>query len=132
MPFTLSCRYPDEHMDELIDALAKLNDVNRNQVLLGDGSGEILKLCAETFTGPKRGTMVAADPTFEAILNHAQANGAKVVKFRLRTTAGMIFRKWRQLQRKASFTSATRIIPPPASRRRMKCASSSQEFRGRR
>ena len=78
--FPLSCRYPDEHMDELIDALAKLNDVNRNQILLGDGSGEILKLCAEAFTGPKRGTMVAADPTFEAILNHAQANGAKVVK----------------------------------------------------
>jgi histidinol-phosphate aminotransferase len=78
--FPLSCRYPDEHMDGLIDALAKLNHVNRNQVLLGDGSGEILKLCAEAFTGPKRGTMVAADPTFEAILNHAQANGAKIVK----------------------------------------------------
>jgi histidinol-phosphate aminotransferase len=78
--FPLSCRYPDEHMDELLEALAKLNDVNRNQILLGDGSGEILKLCAEAFTGPKRGTMVAADPTFEAILNHAQANGAKVVK----------------------------------------------------
>ena len=78
--FPLSCRYPDEHMDELIDALAKLNDVNHNQILLGDGSGEILKLCAEAFTGPKHGTMVAADPTFEAILNHAQANGAKVVK----------------------------------------------------
>jgi histidinol-phosphate aminotransferase len=78
--FPLSCRYPDEHMDELIDSLAKLNDVNRNQILLGDGSGEILKLCAEAFTGPKRGTMVAADPTFEAILNHAQTNGAKVAK----------------------------------------------------
>ncbi len=78
--FPLCCRYPDEHMDELIDALAKLNGVNRNQILLGDGSGEILKLCAEAFTGSKRGTMVAADPTFEAILNHAQSNGAKVVK----------------------------------------------------
>ncbi len=78
--FPLSCRYPDRHMDELIDALAKLNDVNRNQILLGDGSGEILKLCAEAFTGPKRGTMVAADPTFEAILKYAQAGGARVVK----------------------------------------------------
>ena len=78
--FPLACRYPDEHADELIDALAKLNGVNRNQILLGDGSGEILKLCAEAFTGPKRGTMIAADPTFEAILNHAQSNGAKIVK----------------------------------------------------
>ena len=53
--FNLACRYPDEHADELIDALAKMNDVNRDQILLGDGSGEILKLCAETFTGAKRG-----------------------------------------------------------------------------
>jgi histidinol-phosphate aminotransferase len=78
--FPLCCRYPDEHVDELIDAIAKLNGVDRNQILLGDGSGEILKLCAEAFTGPKRGVLVAADPTFEAILSHAQANGAKVVK----------------------------------------------------
>ncbi len=78
--FGLSCRYPDEHVDELIDALAKLNGVDRNQILLGDGSSEILKLCAETFTGPKHGTMIAADPTFEAILEQAQVNGAKVIK----------------------------------------------------
>src|SRR5712692_4685633 len=46
--FGLSCRYPDEHNDELIEALAKLNGVNRDQIVLGDGSSEILKLCAET------------------------------------------------------------------------------------
>src|SRR4029453_13885136 len=42
--------------------------------------GEILKLCAETFTGPQNGKLVAADPTFEAILNNASANGAEVIK----------------------------------------------------
>jgi histidinol-phosphate aminotransferase len=78
--FGLACRYPDEHADELVEALANINSVNRDQILLGDGSGEILKLCAETFTGPDRGKLVAADPTFEAILNHASINGAQVVK----------------------------------------------------
>src|SRR5881409_3267956 len=78
--FGLSCRYPDEHNNVLIEKLAKLNSVNHDQVLLGDGSGEILKLCAETFTGPQNGKLVAADPTFEAILNNASANGAEVVK----------------------------------------------------
>jgi histidinol-phosphate aminotransferase len=78
--FGLACRYPDEHNNVLIDKLAKLNNVDRNQILLGDGSGEILKLCAETFTGPQNGKLVAADPTFEAILNNASANGAEVVK----------------------------------------------------
>ncbi len=81
--FGLSCRYPDEHNDELIDALAKLNGVNRDQIMLGDGSSEILKLCAETFTGPKQGNLVAADPTFEAILEYSRANGAEVVKIPL-------------------------------------------------
>src|SRR5207249_607021 len=78
--FGLACRYPDEHNNVLIDKLAKLNGVNHDQILLGDGSGEILKLCAETFTGPQNGKLVAADPTFEAILKNASANGAEVVK----------------------------------------------------
>src|SRR5437762_6857774 len=78
--FGLACRYPDEPNNVLIDKLAKVNSVNYDQILLGDGSGEILKLCAETFTGPQNGKLVAADPTFEAILNNASAHGAEVVK----------------------------------------------------
>ena len=78
--FGLACRYPDEHNNVLIDKLAKLNNVDRSEILLGDGSGEILKLCAETFTGPQTGNLIAADPTFEAILHNATANGAEVVK----------------------------------------------------
>src|SRR5438445_12180312 len=78
--FGLACRYPDEHNNVLIERLAKLNNVGRDQILLGDGSGEILKLCAETFTGSQNGKLVAANPTFEAILNNASANGAEVMK----------------------------------------------------
>src|SRR6266513_2189434 len=84
--FGLACRYPDEHNNLLLDKLAKLNGVSHDQILLGDGSGEILKLCAETFTGPQNGKLVAADPTFEAILNNASANGAEVVKVPLTST----------------------------------------------
>src|SRR5213080_3663478 len=84
--FGLSCRYPDEHNNVLIDKLAKLNNVNRDQILLGDGSSEILKLCAETFTGKERGKLVAADPTFEAILEQARVNDAEVVKVPLTRT----------------------------------------------
>ena len=86
--FGLACRYPDEHNNVLIDKLAKLNAVNHDEVLLGDGSGEILKLCAETFTGPQKGKLVAADPTFEAILKNASANGAEVVKLPLTSSFG--------------------------------------------
>ncbi|MEY2490289.1 MAG: histidinol-phosphate aminotransferase, partial [Verrucomicrobiota bacterium] len=87
--FGLANRYPDDSADLLMEALAKTNGVNRDQILLGDGSGEILKICAETFTGSAangkngsagRGKLIVADPTFEAILAHAKIYGAETVK----------------------------------------------------
>jgi len=89
--FGLACRYPDERADLLVESLARLNGVGRDQILLGDGSGEILKLCADVFTGPltnkkstaERGALVVADPTFEAILYHAKLNDAEIVKVAL-------------------------------------------------
>lgn len=95
--FGLSCRYPDEHAEKLVDALAKLNGVERDQILLGDGSGEILTLCAVAFTGPMgngkngssgRGKCIVADPTFEAIPAHAKTNGAEVIKIPLNSAFG--------------------------------------------
>src|SRR5438477_9673265 len=78
--FEVCCRCPDEQNAVLIGKLANINDVNREHIVLGDGSSEILKLCAETFTGPQQGKLVAADPTFEAILDYSKANGAQIVK----------------------------------------------------
>src|SRR5947208_13851659 len=42
--FNLSCRYPDAPARLLSEKLAKLNSVNPNQIVLRDGSGEIVKL----------------------------------------------------------------------------------------
>ncbi|MBA3273395.1 MAG: aminotransferase class I/II-fold pyridoxal phosphate-dependent enzyme [Chthoniobacterales bacterium] len=82
--FDLACRYPDDNADVLIDALARHNRVEANQILLGAGSGEILKICATAFTGPstdgRAGTAVVADPTFEPIANIARERGAELVK----------------------------------------------------
>jgi len=86
--FDLACRYPDEHSDLLIEALAKNDGVKPDQILLGAGSGEILKMCAAAFTGRAEGTLVVADPTFEAIVGHASRRGAEVVKVPLTGTFG--------------------------------------------
>jgi histidinol-phosphate aminotransferase len=92
--FDLASRYPDENADALVEALAQLNGVERTEILLGDGSGEILKLCADVFTGPLTpdqaagGTLVVADPTFEAILYHAKENGAEITKVPLTARFG--------------------------------------------
>ncbi len=84
--FALACRYPDEHNNILIEKLAQLNNVEHDQILLGDGSSEVLKLCAEAFTANEHSPLVAADPTFEAILEKAKANGATIVKVPLTPT----------------------------------------------
>src|SRR5436190_7676101 len=82
--FGLAWRYPDEHADMLVAELATMNNVPVEQILLGDGSGEILKLSAATFTS-KNKKLVVANPTFEAIARHAGVAGAEVVKIDLTT-----------------------------------------------
>ena len=64
--FGLAWRYPDEYADMLAEELARLHGVPSDQVLLGDGSGEILKLCASAFTSREK-KLVIANPTHYAI-----------------------------------------------------------------
>ena len=80
--FSLAWRYPDEHADMLIQEVARLNDATVDQVLLGDGSGEILKLSAAAFTNSAK-KIVIANPTFEAIARHAAVAKAEVAKIDL-------------------------------------------------
>ena len=76
--FDLAWRYPDEAADDLVGELARLHGVGTDQVLLGNGSGEILKICAAAFTGPGR-PIVMAEPTFEAIGRYTRAAGGEVI-----------------------------------------------------
>jgi histidinol-phosphate aminotransferase len=83
--FALAWRYPDETQDDLVEALAKLNQVSKEQILPGAGSGEILKVSVAAFTGPDK-KLVVGDPTFEACAAHAKASRAEVVKVKLNAT----------------------------------------------
>ena len=80
--FSLAWRYPDEHEHLLVEALAQLHKVPTEQILLGNGSGEILKVAAAAFTAAGR-KLVVGNPTFEAILAHARTAQADVVKIDL-------------------------------------------------
>jgi histidinol-phosphate aminotransferase len=80
--FSLAWRYPDEHADMLADELARQHNAPVDQILLGDGSGEILKLCAAAFTSKEK-KIVTGNPTFEAIARHAGIASAEVVKIDL-------------------------------------------------
>jgi histidinol-phosphate aminotransferase len=77
--FSLAWRYPDEHEQSLVNAVAKMHGVPAEQVLLGNGSGEILRIAAAAFTATGK-KLVVGNPTFEAILAHARAAQAEVAK----------------------------------------------------
>lgn len=80
--FSLAWRYPDEYAEMLSQELAKLHNVPVDQILLGDGSGEILKLSAAAFTSRDK-KIVIGNPTFEAVARHAAVANAEVVKVNL-------------------------------------------------
>lgn len=77
--FNLAWRYPDEAEDPLIEELTRINNVSRDQLVLGAGSSEILKIAAVAFTGPDR-KLIVADPTFESISHYASTARADVVR----------------------------------------------------
>jgi histidinol-phosphate aminotransferase len=76
---SIANRYPDALEDEMRAAIAKHHGVASDQVVLGCGSSEILQMADEAFAGPGR-RVVAAEPTFEAVLLYAKAIRADGVK----------------------------------------------------
>jgi histidinol-phosphate aminotransferase len=70
-------RYPGQELDDLRAAISVLNGVRPEQITLGCGSGDILRIAAETFLGPGK-SLVMATPTFDAIAGYARASGAEI------------------------------------------------------
>jgi histidinol-phosphate aminotransferase len=73
-----SNRYPVLGEDALIDAICKAQGVKAENVILGCGSGEVLRAAVLGFTSPSRG-LVSPDPTFEAPANFAKFLGHPVM-----------------------------------------------------
>ncbi|HEY1938607.1 MAG TPA: aminotransferase class I/II-fold pyridoxal phosphate-dependent enzyme [Candidatus Angelobacter sp.] len=81
-PFQDANRYPDHGYDKLIEGIAAMHKAKAEQVTLGCGSTEILKIAASTFTGPGK-KLVMASPTFEAIGFYGEAAKAEVIRIPL-------------------------------------------------
>ena len=72
-------RYPFKIYNDVVDRVAAYNKVSPKQVLLGNGSTEVLAMCSRAFTGPGR-KLIAAMPTFESSLAYSRDRGAQVVE----------------------------------------------------
>jgi len=71
-------RYPEAKAEALRNKIASLHAVTPEQVILGCGSGEILRMAADAFAG-SRGKVVVSLPTFELMAACARHAGAEVV-----------------------------------------------------
>ncbi len=80
----LTNRYPDQQADELTTHIAQFHKAAREQVVRGNGSGEILRMAAVAFAGPGK-KIVTAVPTFELLGEYARRSGAEVVRVPLRS-----------------------------------------------
>lgn len=72
-------RYPIQEPIDLEAALAKRFGVTHEQVMLGCGSIEILKIATDEFTGPSLKPVVA-EPTFEAVVAYSPPHRTTPVK----------------------------------------------------
>jgi len=75
-------RYPVKQYRSLLEKIGSLNRVTPEQVLLGCGSTEILRMAAFAFLGSGK-QLIQAYPTFEAMEHYARSAGSEVVSVRL-------------------------------------------------
>lgn len=75
--FDMGCRYPSRYLDELVDMLAKKEGVTTDHIVIGGGSTEGLKVTGLTYA-INGGEIIAAQPTFLAMMNYAALWGASI------------------------------------------------------
>ncbi|MGH7561504.1 MAG: pyridoxal phosphate-dependent aminotransferase [Gemmatimonadales bacterium] len=73
-----SNRYPVKSEDDLAAAIAATHGIRAENVILGTGSGELLRAAVSAFCSRDR-ALVSPDPTFEAPASWARFIGAPVV-----------------------------------------------------
>jgi histidinol-phosphate aminotransferase len=82
LALTRVSRYPTAQVEELTEKIASFHGVSAEQVVLGCGSTEILRMAAQAFLGPGK-QFLQSFPTFEALELYARSVGAEVISLPL-------------------------------------------------
>lgn len=72
-------RYPSSSQYKVKEAIAKYKNVTANQVVIGNGSDEIIDLLIRCFCEPKQDNIVICEPTFGMFKVYAQLNNVEVL-----------------------------------------------------
>ncbi len=66
----------------LINLVANINNISPDHVMTGTGSSEILNV-AGMILGLRQGSVVCADPTYQALLRYAANAGVEIIRVRV-------------------------------------------------
>jgi len=77
-------RYPFPIEADLIEKLAQAHQVAPQNLVLGNGSSEVIQMVVQSLAGPGA-RVVVADPTFEIVAKYALAQSVEVEKVALRS-----------------------------------------------
>lgn len=83
--FDNACRYPFDYLRGLVTMIAEKEGVTKDHVVVTGGSTEGLKACGLVF-GLHNKEIIAADPTFQALLRYAEHFGSTVHRVPLTET----------------------------------------------
>ena len=109
-------RYPFRKHDEVTERIASFHKVKPEQVVLGCGSTELLRVAACAFLGKGR-QLIQSWPTFEAIQDYAAALGSEVVSVPL--GSGYVHDTGQMLARVGPSTGLVYICNPNNPRHRL-------------
>ena len=76
-------RYPDPQQTELKTILSKIKDIPINQILLGNGSDEVLDLLIRMFCEPNKDNVIILPPTYGMYEVLANVNAVETIKVNL-------------------------------------------------
>lgn len=80
-PFPSSVnRYPDPYQRELKEVIAQVKGVETNQIIVGNGSDELLDLLFRAFCVPGKDTVVTIKPSYGVYDVLAQTNDVKLIE----------------------------------------------------
>lgn len=76
---TFSNRFPDVTYDAAVREIASFHGVRSNEMILGCGSTDVMRMCAAAFLRPDS-RLVTADPTFDVLQTYSGQIGCHVVR----------------------------------------------------
>jgi histidinol-phosphate aminotransferase len=77
--FDQAGHYSSGPRQRVMEVMTNLHDLPPENVILGSGSGELLK-AAGLMVAMTKGSVVCADPTYHDLVRFAESNGAEIIK----------------------------------------------------